>query len=228
MSRHFWITFVSEQKKKAKRGLNHPLEPTTPTDLVVFWVCESYWKHYVCGIRMSKCAKNSKQNCSVTLSMSAWQRPVSAVEEINIKIDFFFFSQGWRSGCCRRTLTKVTDFNWIWEKRGANDSSLMKGAWAVKLENSILSSNIWLALPNYFSFSQRCVVFFPSLLIAHQSFALARAPSRSSTCLSGVLRLPPAWVSYECRCSSSLFSFFPLCRSLSAAPSLKTPVSQLH
>lgn len=223
MSRHFQITFASEQKKKAKRGLNHPLEPTTPTDLVVFWVCESYWRHYVCGIRMSKCAKNSKQNCSVTLSMSAWQRPVSAVEEINIKIDIYIFSTRLEV----RLLQKNTD-NWIWEKRGANDSSWMKGAWAVKLENSILSSNMWLALPVYFSFSQRCVVFFPSLLIARQSFALARAPSCSSTCLSGVLRLPPAWVSYECRCSSSLFSFFPLRRSLSAAPSLKTPVSQLH
>lgn len=92
--------------------------------------------------------------------MSAWQRPVSAVEEISIKIDFFFYPQGWRSGCCRRTLTKVTDFNWIWEKSGVNDSSWMKGAWAVKLVNSILSSNIWLALPIYFSFSQCCVVFF--------------------------------------------------------------------
>lgn len=83
------------------------------------------------------------------------------------------FGQGWS---CRRTQTKVTDFSWIWEKRGVSDSSWMKGVLAMKLGISVLSSNMWRALPVYFCLSHRGGFLFFHLYTLHACFSLARAP----------------------------------------------------
>lgn len=161
VSQHFLIHFWS-----AKRGFNHPWEPTTFT--LVLSVFEAVLKTLCLEeprALFQPFARMLDKN-----ALLARRLPTSGVKEIKSKNVVVWLES---------TLLQKTDKSFRLQqdlrKMGVIHGESKVRGWVLKVEDSILSSNMHQPLPVYFLLSHRRFVFLKSSIIALRSFGLALA-----------------------------------------------------